>query len=237
MKKSHKILIGSGIAAIALVATAAIAGPLVYRAIVAPQADETPSLSAESNVLEGKAAGEPLDPADLAGVWLIAEGSEAGYRVDEVLNGTDVTVTGRTSGVTGSFTISDDGLTLEGAEITVDVATIETDNPSRDRYFREEALRADEFPTAVFTLTQPVTLAEVPDSGSTATSEATGDLTIAGETRSVTATVEVRSDGTMAEIAGTIPIVFEDFGVTAPNLGFVSVEPAGSVEFSLNATR
>ena len=237
MKKSQKILLGSSAAALALIAAAAIAGPLVYRGIVAPQADETPSLSAESSVLEGTAAGEPLDPAELTGVWLVGEGSEAGYRVDEVLNGTDVTVTGRTSGVTGSFTVSADGLTLETAEITVDVATIETDSSSRDRYFRDEALRASEFPTATFTLTEPVTLEAAPDSGSVSQARATGDLTIAGVTQSVTADVEVRSDGTTAEIAGTIPITFEDFGVTAPDLGFVRVEPQGSVEFALHAER
>ena len=237
MKKSQKILIGSSAAVLAVVAAAAIAGPLVYRGIVAPQADAEPSLSAESSVLEGTASGDPLDPTKLAGVWVVADGSEAGYRVDEVLNGTDVTVTGRTPDVTGTFTISDDGLTLQKAEVSVDVASIATDSSSRDSYFRDEALRASEFPTATFTLTEPVTLEAVPASGSVVKAQATGDLTIAGETRSVKAEVEVRSDGSTAEIAGTIPITFEDFGVTAPNLGFVSVEPTGSVEFALAASR
>nr|WP_245542796.1 hypothetical protein [Pseudoclavibacter soli] len=34
--------------------------------------------------------------------------------------------------------------------------------------------------------------------------------------------------------AGSIPITFADFGVTAPSLGFVSVEDHGEVEFLLN---
>jgi len=62
---------------------------------------------------------------------------------------------------------------------------------------------------------------------------ATGDLTIAGVTRPVTVELEaVLGDGS-GQVAGSIPITFADFGVEAPNLGFVSVEPDGFVEFSL----
>ncbi len=34
-----------------------------------------------------------------------------------------------------------------------------------------------------------------------------------------------------------IPITFADFGVEAPSLGFVKVEPQGFVEFELNLTK
>jgi polyisoprenoid-binding protein YceI len=182
-------------------------------------------------------AGEPLDPAKLVGGWSVAQGSEAGYRVNEVLNGTDVTVTGRTEDVSGSFTIEGIGLTLQSATLTVDVASITTDSAQRDSYFRNQALRVSDHPTATFTLTEPVVLDAAPKSGSVLTAEAGGELTIAGETQPVTASVEVRSDGTTAEIAGSIPITFEDFGVEAPNLGFVSVEDAGFVEFQITASR
>lgn len=235
MKKSHKIIIGVGAGVIVLGAVAAVAGPVVYRDLIAAPAADTPSLSGTETT--GDATGSALDPADLVGTWSVADGSEAGYRVDEVLNGTDVTVTGRTDKVTGSFTIGDTGLTLDAADLTVDVASIATDSGNRDEYFRTEALRTDEFPTATFVLTDPVTLDSAPAAGDVVQTKATGDLTIAGKTQSVTATIELKSDGKTAEIAGSIPITFSDFGVEAPNLGFVSVEDSGAVEFQLTAAQ
>lgn len=236
MKKSHKILIGVGAGVLALGAVGALAGPAIYRDFIAPPAAELPSVG-EPNAGSENDAGNALDPAALAGEWAVSGGSEAGYRVDEVLNGTDVTVTGRTSEVTGTFTIGGDGLTLEAANLTVDVASIQTDSAQRDAFFRDQALRTGEFPDATFVLTAPVTLTEAPKSGATVQASATGDLTIAGTTRSVTLDVEVASDGKTAQLAGSIPITFADYGVTAPSLGFVSVEPEGFVEFQLVAAR
>lgn len=237
MQKSQKILIGAGAGVLALAAVAAFAGPVIYRDFIAPPAASAPTLSSDENVIPDEGTGEALDPQALVGAWSVTEGSEAGYRVDEVLNGTDVTVTGRTGQVEGAFTIGADGLTLEAAELTVDVASISTDSNQRDAYFRDQALRTGEFPTATFVLTEPVSLEQAPDAGAVVQAEATGELTIAGATQTVTASVQVRSDGSTAEIAGSIPIVFADFGVEAPSLGFVSVEDAGFVEFQLVADR
>ena len=244
MKQSQKILIGVGAGVVVLAVAAAIVGPVIYRDLIAGPAADTPSLASEpaspgspDQTAEGDAAATELDPRLLVGGWSVTDGSEAGYRVDEVLNGTDVTVTGRTDEVTGTFTIDDTGLTLTAAELTVDVASIETDSANRDAYFRDEALRTDEFPEAAFVLTEPVTLESAPASGDVVQTAATGELTIAGQTRTVTAEIEVRSDGTTAEIAGSIPITFSDFGVEAPDLGFVSVEDSGAVEFQLTAAK
>lgn len=236
MKKSQKILIGAGVGVLALAALAVFAGPVIYRDFIAPPAASAPTLGGDESMLP-EAPGEALDTQALVGTWSVSAGSEAGYRVDEVLNGTDVTVTGRTDEVSGDLTIGADGLTLEAAQLTVDVASIATDQPQRDAYFRDQALRADQFPTATFVLAEPVSLAEAPGSGAVVQADATGELTIAGVTQTVTVTVEVRSDGSIAEIAGSIPITFADFGVEAPSLGFVSVEPTGFVEFQLTATR
>jgi hypothetical protein len=49
--------------------------------------------------------------------------------------------------------------------------------------------------------------------------------------------LEAVFDGEGGQVAGSIPITFADFGVEAPNLGFVSVEPDGFVEFSLTIAR
>lgn len=247
VKTSKKVLLGTALGAAALVAAAAIWGPGIYRDYIAPPAADTPGLAeiepgstlGSSSGSAGSSSGSdtPSSSADYTGTWNVTTGSEAGYRVNEVLNGTNVTVTGRTEKVTGSFTIGDGGRTLEAAELTVDVASISTGTSQRDNYFRTQALRAQAYPTASFVLSEPVSLDASPAAGEIVRATAVGELTIAGVTRTVTATVEVRSDGTTAEIAGSIPITFSDFGVTAPNLGFVSVEKNGFVEFQLVAAK
>jgi polyisoprenoid-binding protein YceI len=237
MQKRTKIITASIAGAVLLLgATAAIAGPIVYRDVIVGAADAAPSVTAEPSTGAGSGTGAGADAAsDLSGAWTVADGSYAGYRVDEVLNGTDVTVVGRTEQVTGNLTVA--GLTLDAAEITVDVASIATDSGNRDDYFRDTAMHVDENPTATFVLTEAVVGGAAPAVGEVQTIQATGDLTLAGETRTVTVELEAVLNGETGQVAGSIPITFADFGVEAPNLGFVSVEPDGFVEFSLELAR
>lgn len=234
MQKRTKIITASILAGVlALGATAAIAGPLIYRDLVVGEADAAPSVTARPT--ETSAADDSATPADLSGEWTVADGSFAGYRVDEVLNGTDVTVTGRTEQVTGELAV--DGLTLTAASFTVDVASIATDSGNRDDYFRSNAMRVDQYPTASFVLTEPISVDTAPTAGEVQQVTATGELELAGVTRAVTVELEAVLNGAGGQVAGSIPITFADFGVEAPDLGFVSVEPDGFVEFSLELER
>jgi polyisoprenoid-binding protein YceI len=231
MQKRTVIILSIVAGVVLLGGTAAVAGPIVYRDLIVGPAESAPTVTAAPSADTGAAS----EAADLTGTWAVGGDSYAGYRVDEVLNGTDITVVGRTEEVSGTLTV--DGLTLTDAEITVDVESIATDEPPRDAYFRDVALRVSEHPTATFTLTGPVTAAEPPVAGEVQTISATGDLTIAGVTRSIDVELEAVFDGEGGQVAGSIPITFADFGVEAPSLGFVSVEPQGFVEFSLTIDR
>ncbi|MGK0716642.1 YceI family protein [Leucobacter sp. W1153] len=234
MSKRTKIAVAVAVGIVAIGALVVTAGPAIYRDFLAPPPAETPLLTADDSTLS-MGNGAPLEATALDGTWTLSARSVAGYRVDEVLNGTDVTVTGRTSEVEGTLTISE--LTLTEAEFTVDVGSISTDSPQRDSYFRDTALRTAEHPTATFRLTEPVVAPTTPRVGETVEQQLVGELSIAGVTQPVTFTAQVRTDGTTAEIAGQIPITFSDFGVQAPSLGFVSVENDGFVEFELVARR
>lgn len=225
MKKRTRItLVTAGIAVVAIGA-AAFAGPLIYRDYFVAPAESAPTLSASAS------AGASVTVDELQGDWSVGKNSFAGYRVDEVLNGTDVTVTGRTAKVTGSLTVAGEALTA--ARIEVDVASIATDSGSRDSYFRDTAMQAGKHPTATFVLTSPVVATGAPAAGVSQQVDATGELTLAGVTRTVTVKLDAVLDGGRAQVVGSIPIVFSDFGVNAPNLGFVKVEDHGTVEFSL----
>ncbi|MFF1571885.1 YceI family protein [Leifsonia sp. NPDC058292] len=228
MRRSSKIWIGVVAAVVVVGAATAIAGPYIYRDLISgpPAAVPTVALTTEPD------AETTLDTSDLSGDWTVGASSFAGYRVKEVLNGVDVTVTGRTEKVSGSLKV--DGLTLTQAKVTVDVASIATDEQARDAYFRSTALQTDKFPEATFQLTEPVTATGTPKAGTAQTLKATGDLTLHGVTKHVTIDLQVALNGNGGQLSGSIPITFADFGVEAPSLGFVTVEKTGSVEFLLN---
>jgi polyisoprenoid-binding protein YceI len=231
MRRSSKVWIGVVAGVVVLGVAAAVAGPYVYRDLISgpPAAVPTVALTADPD------AKTTLDTSDLSGDWQVGASSFAGYRVKEVLNGVDVTVTGRTKKVTGSLTVQ--GLTLTAATVTVDVASIATDEQARDAYFRSTALETDKFPKATFVLTQPVAATGTPEAGKAQTLEATGDLTLHGVTKQVTIDLQIALDGDGGQLSGSIPITFADFGVDAPSLGFVTVEKTGSVEFLLNVEK
>ena len=227
MQKKSKIILGTSAAVVVVLGVSAAAfGPAFYRDVIVGAPAAAPSVSADP-------ADSSLDTSNLSGDWKIGTGSTAGYRVAEVLNGTDVTVVGKTEDVSGTITV--DGSTLKDATVKVDVGTIATDQAPRDDYFRGTAMEVSKYPDATFTLTQPVDAA-VPASGQVATVQATGELTMHGVTKSVTVPLQAALSGDGVQVSGSIPVTFSDYGVEAPSLGFVSVEDQGTVEFLVKAT-
>ncbi|MFI2489571.1 YceI family protein [Promicromonospora kroppenstedtii] len=221
MRRGTKVAVGVGAAVVVVGAAAWIWGPGLYADRANEAAAEAPSLSTSAAPLP--------DAGAAAGTWTVTDGSFAGYRVDEVLQGEDVTVTGRTEDVTGSVTVADGAITA--ADIEVDIASVATDEANRDAYFRDNAMEVGQFPTATFTLTEPAPIEE----GATSVA-LTGELTVHGVTQPATVDAEVAGDptsGDPVQVVGSVPVTFEDFGVEAPDLGFVTVEDEGSIEFSL----
>jgi polyisoprenoid-binding protein YceI len=209
--------------AVGLVAAAAIGGPLVYAAL---EDDAPPAPTVQA---------QPSDAAlvsDTDGTWTVAPGSSAGYRVHEVLNGADVTVAGTTDQVSGSAVIA--GGDLADADVTVDVASVRTDSGQRDSYFRGNVMDVDAHPTATFSVTRPADLPEL--TGTPVTVPVTGELTLAGVTQQVQTEVSVVRTAAGVDVSGSVPVTFGDYGIDAPNLGFVRVDDQGAVEFFLHLT-
>lgn len=227
MQKKTKIILGTSAAVVVVLGVSAAAfGPAFYRDVVVGAPAAAPSVSAAP-------ADSTLDTSNLSGDWTIGAGSTAGYRVAEVLNGTDVTVVGKTEDVSGTITV--DGSTLKDATVKVDVGSIATDQAPRDDYFRGTAMEVAKYPDATFTLTQSVDAA-VPASGQVATVQATGELTMHGVTQTVTVPLQAALTADGVQVSGSIPVTFSDYGVEAPSLGFVSVQDKGTVEFLVKAT-
>ncbi|MBR7551633.1 hypothetical protein KC220_24140, partial [Mycobacterium tuberculosis] len=64
--------------------------------------------------------------------------------------------------------------------------------------------------------------------------EIPGTLDINGQSRETTAQGTVTRTDAGLRVVGAIDVTWQDHGVTAPDLGFVSVEDAGVVEFALD---
>ena len=196
------------------------------------------STSATSSAIASATAG--------TGTWSIASGSVVGYRVNEQFVGQSSShqAVARTSDVTGDVVIAQSGTTYEmsSATITVQLANLASVDSgagynvtNRDRIV-QQSLAVRSFPTATF-VAQSVALPAGADGGQAVTVSVPGQLTVHGVTRAVTATVQLRVTKNSAQIAGTIATNMTDFGVSPPTIGFTTVQPAVTIEFSLNLTQ
>jgi polyisoprenoid-binding protein YceI len=122
-------------------------------------------------------SGAAIDAASLPGTWSIAADSVVGYRVRERLASltADSDAVGRTNGITGTATIASGGgtLSLTAADFSVDMTSLASDRQMRDNRLRRDGIETDAFPTATFTLTQPVAIPAAATTGGASRSTAT----------------------------------------------------------------
>lgn len=165
------------------------------------------------------------------GDWVPTTASEFGYRVDEVLAGIRTPAVGRGNEISGLLTI--EGTTATALAVEVQIDGIKSDDALRDGQFRGRIMNADEFPTATFTLTEPIEFGSFPSGDERITATATGDLTLRGTTNTVTFEVTAQSSDARIGVLGSIPVLFADYGIDNPSFGAVRTEDEGLVEFVL----
>ncbi|HEY5888697.1 MAG TPA: YceI family protein [Acidimicrobiales bacterium] len=244
MSSRAKVLIAVAV----LVLVAAGAGVWWFLKGDAPDAV---SLDAAVDQVDGGATNDTTATTAASGVegtWTIdaetgafdfetATGTFAGFRVDEELAGIGAsTAVGRTGDVTGDFTI--EGTTVTEATFEVDLTTITTNESRRDNRV-QDALETSSFPTATFTLTEPLELGAGAADGDSVSVTAVGDLTIHGETQSVEFPLEAQLVDDTVVLVGSLNLTFSDYGVMAPTSPIaLSVDDHGILElqFLLTAT-
>ena len=208
----------------------------------APAPAEPPPPEAEAPGAEGPETGAA---ANLDGVWSVDTSlgsyedytsSWAGYRVGEELSGIGTTdAVGRTPAVSGTLEIA--GTTVAAAAVEVDLTTLVSDRPQRDGLV-QRALDTEQFPSARFELTEPVSFEALPAAGESVTATVAGSFEIGGASRPVTATLEATWIEGVVIVGGAFEIRFEDYGISPPRAPIVlSVEDTGTVELLLNFTR
>ena len=182
----------------------------------------------------GSASTTPTD-ASIDGTWNVKSDSAVQYRVGEILFGQSATAVGKTTAITGNMTIS--GTTVATATFTADLTKVTSDQSNRDRQFQGRIMDTATFPDATFKLTSPIVLDRVPANGVQVTTKATGDLTLRGKTKAVTFDIVAQRNGAAIETNGTIPIVFNDYGIPAPSFGPAEVQDHGELVFLVNFAR
>jgi polyisoprenoid-binding protein YceI len=183
----------------------------------------------------GAAGASSATPATLDGTWNVTDGSQAGYRAEEVLFGQSTEAVGRTSAVTGSMTIA--GTTVPKASFTVDLTKVTSDKAQRDSQFQGRIMDTSDFPTATFTLTQPIELGTLPGDGTQITAKATGTLQLHGTSKTVTIDLTAERTGGTIKVNGTIPVTFSDYGIDNPSGGPAQVGDSGQIEFLIAFTK
>jgi polyisoprenoid-binding protein YceI len=223
MRRLTKVLIAIG-AVLAVLVALAFAGWYFFL-----KSDPEPRVSIKKTpVAEGGA---------LDGTYRVSPGdanSIVGYRVQEQLVGGAIeqTTTGRTSEMTGSFTIT--GMTVHDVSVTADLRTLTSDRSQRDNAIKDRGLESNRFPEAKFALSQPMTFESVPKAGETVNATSMGDFTLHGVTRKVSIPVQGRWDGRDIQVVGNLHIVFADYGITAPTSPVVvSIKDEGEMEFQI----
>ena len=231
------------IAAVAVLAIGAVAGPWVYINLIKEDAPEaltlepsTSTIAPESSTTIAVESTTTIAPAStIDGEWKVVAESIVGYRVKETIVGQKTEGVGRTSEITGSLTIVDEQVTA--AEFTVDMTTLKSDSTRRDRQVNTRILDTVNFPTATFTLKEPITLTPEALAGSDFSVDTTGTLALRGVTKDIDLTLIARLVDDVIEVNGSIQIVFTDWSIPDPSISSIIVVDRGLLEFLVRFKR
>lgn len=182
------------------------------------------------------APAEPTTPAerstgDVDGIaFAVSEGSEATFSVGEVLANVSIPnyeAVMRTTGLSGE-------VRLDGAAsvVTVDLHSMESDEPFRDRYVQSRMFPGQ--PTASVTFDDLTPLPDGFTNGEGVTTEVTGTLNINDMDVPLVFTIEARDDGDVVHVLGRSTFTWDQIGQPVPSARIVvSVEDEVRVEVLL----
>jgi polyisoprenoid-binding protein YceI len=179
---------------------------------------------------------------DLNGHWTVAAGpadqaTTAGYRVKEKVAGgiaTD-TATGRTGDVSGSVTVVANHVTA--ASFTVNMTTLKSDKGLRDSVLKTVGIQTSKYPTAGFTLTDPIALPAITP-GKIYQLNARGTLRLHGVSKPVSVALQCEETTTGFVVLADMAITMADYGIKAPSIGgVVSVDHHGTFELLVNLAK
>jgi len=221
VRRAFKLLIG------AVVVVVLVAGALLAWYVFGDNAPGKPHLS-----VEGPATGGPSTPN---GPWHVARDPDAfvGYRIKELFGDAVLKrdAVGRTPTISGHMTVANGSVTT--VVVSADLRDLDSGRAARDTYIQDNGLDSDKYPTARFTLTDPIALPGRAERGRTVKTNATGRLKLHGVTRPITFELDARWNGPTIEVVGTAPIRLADYRIDPPDTVIAKVDDHGSIEVDL----
>ena len=197
----------------------------------APDPTQAPTATTAPDPTQAPEATQaPVEATEPTRKFEIVAGSKALFKVDETLRGVDAVVALETEEITGSIDIE-----AGTATVVLDLHSLVSDQPRRDRYVRERLFPSQPIATVEFT-----DLGDIPDS-----------FFETGEELAVTLPATVNVNGVDAElefevtarldsdedlvVLGITEFVWADFGMTAPVSSIFAVEDEVRAELLLYA--
>lgn len=244
--KNRRRLVAAVVGAVVVIVLAAVLGPYIYIHFIegpAPAKLELPKSSGTTTTSKGSATGSSSSsssstssPSSLDGTWNVGSGSQAGYRVQEVLVGQKATAVGRTSKIWGSVTIT--GATVTKGSFTVDMASVVSDQSQRNARFDGPIMDVSQYPTATLTLSAPIALGTIPADGVVVHENAVGVLDMHGVSKSASFPVTAERVGSGIDVLADISITFSAWNIANPSIGgFVTTADSGTLEVLLHLTQ
>ncbi len=234
-------------AAVVVAAVAALASVVTPRDAAVPSpaippADSTPSSGQAPFVAAGSApspAGAVADAGALVRYTVIAEESEARYRVGETflrMDRPNVAV-GVTRAISGEILVDPARPAASRlGTFTVDISRLQSDEPRRDQAIRERWLQSARFPTARFEATA-IEVDEATGDGSDGIPVTLhGRLTIRDVTRPVTFQGQFWLEGDTLRASARTTVRMTDFGFEPPSIaGLLRANDEVQIEVDLVA--
>ncbi|MEJ6012245.1 YceI family protein [Corynebacterium sp. H127] len=223
---NNKLVIAAVVAILTIALVSVV--PVAYKAYM------TPGVKTEGITVEGAKNAS----TDFNGNWTVTKAApgnptSVGYTFWEILPGERRATSGSTKDASGDVAIENGKLTK--ANITIDMATIETDRQKRDINVRMKLLETDSYPTATFVADENanVDVSHIPDNASIGQVTVPGTLTIHGVSKHIDAKLDVLRTGENLVVGAAIPINRLDYGVETPDFVAAKIDAEGHLNIRL----
>lgn len=224
-KSASKVVVAIFVVLIVLLALVAVV-PMLFALAMGPGV-KTEGLDAQ---------GAKPATTDVNGEWHVAHfrgknATSVGFTFFEILPSDRRSTSGSTQAVEGWATV--EAGTLKAGEIIVDMEQISTDNERRDINVRNKIFHTNQYPTAIFSITEPADLSEVPGNGTPGKVTLTGEMEIRGETRPLVHEFDILRDGERIIVSGDVLVNRNEYGVESPEFVAAKIDDTGELNIRL----
>jgi len=165
--------------------------------------------------------------------------SQQHYKIDPAASEVQFTVGASDGAVKGTFHVSSGEFTLEPATgamtgtVTVDAASGESGNKSRDKKMTNAQMKAQTYPAVTFAPSKFT--GEVKDGGNS-TGQVEGSFTLIGQAHSITVPMNMHMEGGHFTATGNFVVPYVSWGMKDPSWFVMKVDKEVNIQLKLAGT-